>query len=175
MLRFPPIKSEKIPDMLIHDSCNKEFGTHSCTIFSTKKKSSYAKAKYHFSDGVFYYDQKTPIIFVDKLVSYDRNKGLGTGIIKYLKNLSNKKGCDGRIVLYSSSCYTPQKIPHIFYRKLGFTTENKKYDKILDKAIRKRKNLTHNDMIDILMVYEPKTKKMPKWKKFLNLIFGRKK
>ena len=67
------------------------------------------------------------------------------------------------MTLKADGSYMPQKIPHIFYRKFGFSTFDKKTDKNLDKFIANNLNATSNDFPCLLMHYPPQSEKSGKF------------
>lgn len=91
------------------------------------------------------------------LVIDERRKGFGSEFINFAKNISYQKGCEGRIFLTSDINIFESKIPpHIFYRKQGFTSNDKKYLEKIDSFIREGKDMSHKDNKCIYMYYEPK-------------------
>ncbi len=79
--------------------------------------------------------------FIDELHSYYSNENIGTTFINLAKNESKNEGCHGRIHLVASSIFNPYRPPHVFYRKLGFNSNNSKVNKYLDKCIKHKKNV----------------------------------
>ena len=102
------------------------------------------------------------------LVIDERRKGFGSDFVNLAKNLSWEKGCDGRIFLTSDLNFFESKIPpHIFYRKQGFTSNDKEYLKKIDQFIKEGREMTYKDNKCIYMYYEP-----PK-EKFIQKLFKR--
>ena len=90
------------------------------------------------------------------LVIDERRKGFGREFIDFAKNISYQKGCEGRVFLTSDINIFESKIPpHIFYRKQGFTTNDKAYLKKIDQFIKEGKEMTYKDNKCIYMYYEP--------------------
>lgn len=114
------------------------------------------------------YDES--VLAIDFLEVTDKNKGYGTKILKFAENFSKQTGCNGFMSLKSDTSYTPQKIPHIFYRKFGFSTFDKAADKKLDKFIKQGTDATSKDFPSILMHYPPQTVKQTLLNKFVTYI-----
>ena len=98
-------------------------------------------------------DYNNPVLAIDFLEVTDKNKGDGTKILKFAEEFSREIGCNGFMTLKSDVSYTPEKIPHIFYRKFGFSTLDKHTDKQLDKFIRHNSFATKKDFPCLLMHY----------------------
>ncbi len=103
------------------------------------------------------------VLAIDFLEVTSQNKGLGTKILKFAEEYSKQIGCKGYLTLKADGSFMPQRIPHIFYRKFGFSTFDKKTDKILDKFIAKNLNATSKDFPCLLMHYPPKPNKYTKF------------
>lgn len=94
------------------------------------------------------------------LVIDERRKGFGTEFIDFAKNISKQSDCEGRVFLTSDINIFESKIPpHIFYRKQGFTTNDKQYLKKIDQFIKEGKEMTYKDNKCIYMYYDPTEKK----------------
>ena len=111
------------------------------------------------------------VLAIDYLEVSTKNKGLGTQILKFAENYSKEIGCNGYMTLKSDCSYTPERIPHTFYRKFGFSTFDKDIDNKLDKLIRLKLNATSSDFPCLLMHYPPKPEKISGFKKFKNFIY----
>lgn len=107
-----------------------------------------------------------PSLVVDFIKVNQKGKSLGKTILDFCKNYSKSIGCNGRIVLLADPDYTPEKIPHLFYRKQGFTTHNKKLDRKMDKFIKNGQNATVEDFCTLLMYY-PEPAKKTFWEKLV--------
>ena len=81
----------------------------------------------------------------------DTKTGKYVGRMKLAYNESRKNGGGGKIHLIASSCFDPKASPHVFYRKLGFTSRYSESIKIIDNAIKNKKNLSYKDIIDTPM------------------------
>lgn len=99
--------------------------------------------------------KKVPSLYVWHLHSHPTNCGLGAGLLHWAKIYSEQLGCHGYFHLSADSSWNPNRVPHIFYRKCGLSTPDVKYDKELDKFIKKHKNATHNDFGTMDMFYPP--------------------
>ncbi len=98
-------------------------------------------------------------LFVDLLVVQQQRVGIGTKFIEFAKNLSKKLGCEGRILLEADkTVYDPHNPPHIFYRKNGFTCDDKKMLKKIDKCIKRNKQLNYLKTPSLVMYYPEKAK-----------------
>ena len=76
----------------------------------------------------------------------------------FAKSLYGELGCEGKVVLDASTTpYDPHNPPHIFYRKNGFTSDDKKMLKKIDKHIKKGKQLDYKTTPAIRMYYPPDT------------------
>jgi len=94
-----------------------------------------------------------------KICDGEQRKGYGTFLLDFAKKMSEQMGFNGRLELLASilpgSLNTP---PHIFYRKYGFTSNNRKMLSKIDRCIKNNKQLTSEDP-QIHMYYEPKKSK----------------
>ncbi len=114
------------------------------------------------------------VLAIDYIQVADKNAGIGTKILNFAQEYSQQIGCKGFMTLKADTSYMPEKVPHIFYRKFGFSSFDKKTDKELDKFIRLRKFATRKDFPCLLMHYPPLPKKISKFNvlfKFLGKIF----
>ena len=128
---------------------------HIFNFYSPSDKSRVAKLVCHKSDVPIRPNYNNPVLAIDYLVVNDTNKGNGTKILKFAEEYSKKRGCNGFMTLQSDVGFTPQRIPHIFYRKFGFTTLDKKTDRRLDRFIKRNKDATWRDFPNMLMHYPP--------------------
>ena len=108
------------------------------------------------------------VLVIDFLEVTNRNKGFGTEILEFAQKYSKQIGCNGFMTLKADSSYMPEKIPHLFYRKFGFSTLEKHTDKKLDKFIKTQTNATINDFPCMIMHY-PELNKNQKNKKIINM------
>ena len=81
----------------------------------------------------------------------ERRKGYGTIFLNFAKTLSEKLGLGGNLRVLAGATESGKEIPpHVFYRKNGFTTDNKKVLDRVDNAIRTGEKL---DIISAPPVY----------------------
>ena len=92
--------------------------------------------------------------------------------LDFVKNYSKQNGCNGYIVTTSYCGFTPNKIPHLFYRKQGFSTLDKAYDKKLDKFIKNNQYATQYDFFSKLMYYPELKRKENFFEKTFNKIIN---
>lgn len=64
---------------------------------------------------------------------YDQLKGWGKYLADFAKKESYKQGCKGRTSLVA---FNSEKSPHVFWKKQGFVTKNKKTNELLDHYIK---------------------------------------
>lgn len=93
---------------------------------------------------------------IDLIRTEKSGEGFGTALINFAKNYSKQIGSEGQICLKSVTSLSPMRIPHLFYRKQGFTTLDKKTDKLLDAFIKIKNCATYRDFPPILMYYPDK-------------------
>ncbi len=144
---------------------------HIFDIYSLDKTKKLGTLVCHKSDLPLRPNYDGSVLAIDYLEVSTKNKGLGTQILKFTKNYSKEIGCNGYMTLKSDSSHTPEKIPHIFYRKFGFSTFDKDIDNKLDKFIRLKQNATSQDFPCLLMHYPPKPEKISVFKRFKNLVY----
>lgn len=107
------------------------------------------------------------VLAIDFLEVTDKDKGYGTTIVKFAKEYSEQIGCKGYMTLKADGTYMPEKIPHIFYRKLGFSTLDKKIDKQLDKILKQKGKAKKHDFPTLLMHYPADKSKQVKLKNII--------
>ena len=105
------------------------------------------------TDKIFRPDYGGKSLVVEYVAAYRHDNGDGTSLINFAKNFSKKNGCNGYLVLDADPSFTPNRVPHIFYRKQGFTTLNEKIDKKMDEFIKENKTATYMDFLSMLMYY----------------------
>ena len=110
------------------------------------------------------------VLAVDYIEVTNKNQGVGTKILKFAEEYSKQIGCKGFMALKADGSYTPERIPHVFYRKFGFSTLENKTDKKLDKFVKRKINATNNDFPCMLMHYPILDKKNKCYKK-ISLLF----
>ena len=95
---------------------------------------------------------------IDYLKIFKRNQGFGTKFLNFAQSLSKKNGCNGNMHLISSDCYDKETPPHIFYRKYGFDSNDKKKLNEIDKAIINGKKTQFN--FDYICMFFPTKSKI---------------
>ena len=86
----------------------------------------------------------------------EQRKGFGKEFIDFAKNMSKQRDCEGRLFLLAEKeVLDAEKPPHIFYRKQGFTTSDKKYLRVIDRFINENKEMENKDSKPIYMYYIP--------------------
>lgn len=98
---------------------------------------------------------------IDFICTPKNNHRYGTRLLNFAKNLSKQIGCNGYVFLKSDISFTPNRIPHLFYRKNGFSTLNQKTDEKLDAFIKTGKNATLRDFSSMNMFF-PAPQEPPK-------------
>lgn len=99
--------------------------------------------------------------------SVNRRQGAGTDFLNFAKKMSKSLGYKGRMLLLASALeLDPHNPPHIFYRKFGFTTDNKDLLKKIDKCIKKGTQLDYKKTPQTFMHYPDEEKpKQTFWQK----------
>ena len=144
---------------------------HILDIYSLDKAKKLGILVCHKSELSLRPNYEGSVLAIDYLEVSDKNNGIGTQILKFAENFSKEIGCNGYMTLKSDCSYTPEKIPHTFYRKFGFSTLDKKTDKKLDKFIRLKQNATSSDFPCLLMHYPPQLEKISGFKRLQNFIY----
>lgn len=96
---------------------------------------------------------------IDSLYMVKRGKSYGSSFLDFAKNLSRKE-YHGTVFLNASSILEEDSglEPHAFYRKNGFTTDNKKILEKIDDSIKSDKALTFFDVPPIIMYWQARKK-----------------
>lgn len=95
-------------------------------------------------------------LLIGLLMIFDKRKRYGTEFINFAKNYSKRNNFGGRIILQADATVAdPHNAPHVFYRKQGFTSDDKKAIKNIDKHIRKNKELDPHKTPALIMYYDP--------------------
>lgn len=93
-------------------------------------------------------------LFIRSLIISKPRKGFGTKFLDFATHLSKEKGLGGRLGLFAATTDAdPFNPPHIFYRKYGFTTDDKKLLKKIDRYIRLKKQLSYKTTPTRYMYY----------------------
>lgn len=103
-----------------------------------------------------FYPLETPYksFYIAELQIEEKSMGYGSKFINFAKSLSRQFGCNGRVHLVSSRLYDSQHPPHVFYRKCGFTSNNKFMNDYLDDCIASKTPL-EVEFADNLNMYLP--------------------
>ena len=96
-----------------------------------------------------------PSLYIADLFSYSRGSGAGIALLDFARDLSKEIGCEGNIHLVASGCYAPNSAPHLFYRKYGMNTGDKRIDRKIDSFIKRRKDAKRIELDNIMMYYPP--------------------
>lgn len=82
-------------------------------------------------------------------------RGVGSALLSIAKRYSKEIGCDGFVHLESTGRMSPFRIPHIFYRKKGMSSNSPKIDKMLDEYIKNGQDAIIEDFPILRMYYPP--------------------
>ncbi len=112
---------------------------------------------------------------IESLVMDEKRQGYGKKFINLAKKESQKYGCEGRVHLLASQAYSPKNPPHLFYRKIGFTSRFTKKVKYFDQCIKKGVQVDWQEAFNLPMYlpeYEPpKVSKIKVYMRFLRRFF----
>lgn len=127
----PKYNVKTLPEHLFyhHTKSTKQQPWDIFIMFSTKGKKDRGLLVCRKTTTQFRDDYEGKTLCVDNILAIPQYMGLGSKILEFAKNYSKKSGCNGYMILKADSSFTPDKIPHLFYRKKNFTTLNKKNDK----------------------------------------------
>ncbi len=159
MTNIQPVR--KLPDVLIYHPPK----TNSFRMFSTRDgKTLGIMNVFHITDDELFIN---PLI-----ICRQRRQGYGSKFLNFAKHLSEKLGCGGRLGVKATTLeLDPHNPPHIFYRKFGFTSKDKKMIGIIDKHIRKGKQLDYRRTAPLMMYYPDDNVKQSFWQKIKNRFF----
>ncbi len=156
-INFSPIKyPKKLPEVLFYKRPSKykqEF-----VAFSTKGDKNWGELILSIINWQYREDYAGKTLGIDFIESNQKHKGLGKAMLNFAKFYSKKNGCNGYILLSADSTLNPEEIPHLFYRKFGFESYNKKNNKKMDRFIKEGKKATKKDFSTMLMYYPRKEK-----------------
>lgn len=148
ILLTKPIKT--MPEVLIY----KQNNVYRYTMLDVKNSKIAGRMYAHFIQNL---KTKECSLFINTLNIYQKRQGFGSKFLDFAKQVSKQFGCEGRVRLIASTTeYDPLNPPHIFYRKNGFSTDNKKLLKKIDKYIKNNKQLPHLSTPPETMYYPPK-------------------
>lgn len=79
--------------------------------------------------------------FIHRLYSYVKNIGVGKAFINIAKRESVRTLCSGNVHVISKNVLNPKEVPHLFYRKMGFSCNkyNESSNQYFDKCIKENK------------------------------------
>ena len=99
-------------------------------------------------------------VFIDSLIIFkQRRQGLGRFLLDFAQNMSKKMGFKGRMSVCAGILpEDPKNPPHIFYRKYGFSSPDRKILEIIDSHIKQKKQLNHLTTPNLIMYYNPEEK-----------------
>ena len=87
----------------------------------------------------------------------ERRKGYGTKFLNFARNLSKNMGLGGNMRLLAGATESGGEIPpHVFYRKYGFTTDNKTILNRIDNSIKTGEKLDIVSAPPVYMYYKNK-------------------
>ena len=162
-LKYLPLQNlakRKLPDVLIYQKQHKlshdiDINVDDFFAFSLKKPFEHAQMKCIKTDITRDNIEHVPSLYVWILKSSSSGLGLGSSLLNFAKIYSKKIGCNGFIHLTAETSYSPNRVPHIFYRKFGMSTLNSNVDKRLDNFIRLGKYATSHDFETTDMFFPP--------------------
>ena len=94
-----------------------------------------------------------------EIITSERRKGYGTKFLNFAKNLSKKMGLGGNMRLLAGATESGGEIPpHVFYRKYGFTTNNKIILNRIENSIKTGENLDIVSAPPVYMYYRNRGK-----------------
>lgn len=117
---MPPIKPVKITDRVLYKSGE------------MYKMASLKTGKY--LGKIKLVPKKDRLYIADMKSNFPENKKLrvGTSLIHFAKQISKQHNFGGKLEVISHNLEYGGKQPHKFYRKMGFSTHNKRLDEDLD-------------------------------------------
>ena len=134
--------SSKIPDILFYNLPN----TNSYRMLDWKK-SAYI--------GEMSVNKRNELFLESFHIHHEhRRRGYGKKFLDFAVNLSKRLGLNGNLRVLAA--LTPKDMnnsPHIFYRKYGFTSDNKHIIKEIDTAIKNKQQLDPYNTPHLYMYY----------------------
>ena len=97
----------------------------------------YSKEKYlGYMSAYPAIDKNGPHLFIQYLVAVTpRKQKVGTDFVSFAKELSQQFGCPGHIEVKASHLGGKSEVSHIFWRKMGFSSEDRKQLRKLDRKM----------------------------------------
>jgi hypothetical protein len=174
-LKYPPIKDFRtkagIPDKLVFSSEIKFANRYidKFVLISTKHKGEKALMRC-CPETIEKEGKSVQSLYVWTLDSSKSGLGLGSALLNFAKIHSKRLGLGGHLHLISTSEKTPERVPHIFYKKFGMNTDDIYINHKLDKFIKEGKTATSNDFSSVAMYYPPINLEPSKFDKFISKI-----
>jgi hypothetical protein len=175
-LKYPPIKDFRtkagIPDKLVFSSKIEVANCHidKFVLISTKHKGEKALMRCYPESIMTPKGEFIKSLYVWTLDSSKSGLGLGSALLNFAKIHSKRLGLGGHLHLISTSEKTPERVPHIFYKKFGMNTDDIYINHKLDKFIKEGKTATSNDFSSVAMYYPPINLEPSKFDKFISKI-----
>ncbi len=151
----------KLPETFIYNPQ----GSNIYRMFNTKSKEL-------IGEMIAYPNINRQLEIAELNIFRQKRQGYGTQFLNFAKKLSQTLGYQGNMsVIAGTTPFDPLNPAHIFYRKYGFTSDNKKIIKKIDKSIKKGKQLNHYTTPAIKMYYPDTTcHKLSFYKKIKNFL-----
>lgn len=175
-IKFPPIKYKSLgkkSEELIYKTGLRYYYEPTSEIFIMLRSKEANKRSYMaVIPQTIQRDGKNDVasLFISKIISSPMREGFGAKFLDFAQIYSKKIGCNGNLHLIAVPGFTPQQVPHIFYKKYGMNTNSASINKRLDKLIKKNKNGTYLDFNNIEMYYPPIKKPETKFDIFFNFL-----
>lgn len=151
-MQIAPLKyPHKIPDILFYNKTSGQYNLFNMLSLKLNKKVGFMVLQKANTFVENYYQGKC--LFLNFISSFPKEQGFGQIMLDFAKNIAKQDECNGHIILKADSSLSPNKIPHLFYRKNDFTTLDSKIDKKMDKFIKQGKIATHKDFPSTIMYY----------------------
>lgn len=165
------IKRPPLTEHLIYKTCSyiNDIPVDKFVMFSLKHPKEHAVMTC-FPTLIEREGKPVPSLYIWYLHSHPTDCGFGSDLLNFAKIHSERLGCHGYFHLSADSSWSPNRVPHIFYRKCGLSTPYAMYDKELDSFIKKHKTATHQDFETMDMFYPPIEHKVKSHSSVLDLI-----
>ena len=123
--------------------------------YSNNKNSKIGEMVCHKTETVLRPDNQAKSLAIDYLETATHDIGTGKNIMRFAYERSKELGCEGNIIVKADNSISPERIPHLFYRRMGFSTNNPNIDKQMDKFIKRNQSATSKDFSSMIMYYPP--------------------
>lgn len=150
IITMAPIKPVDITNRLLYKNSH---GTY--RMFSTMKTNYCEAGKYL---GKIRFVPKQDALYISVLKSKfpeHKEAKVGTSLINFAKKMSKKLGLKGNLDVVAYNPEYKGTNPHKFYRKMGFTTNKKELDEMLDFAIEYKIDIPPFYKQGLSMYYRP--------------------